>query len=152
VNEQTAPDRRPGKPVAHRRLWIAGIVLCLVIAAIDFTVIWQGHAAVGSRWAPAVTAGAGASLGLIAVIGVAASVARWRKRLSRVLAIVVTGLTGALLLITWIGLRIVALSGAVTSPWQVGLAAFGFPVACLALALIPLAMRRRSPGRGQARR
>jgi hypothetical protein len=114
---------------------------------IAFLVIWQGRGPLGSQWVLAVTAGAGASFGLIAVLAATAAVARWRQRLSRVLALVVTGLTGALLLITWIGLRVVAFGGAVTSPWQVGLAAFALPVACLTLALVPLLTRRkRSPG------
>jgi len=61
------------------------------------------------------------------------------------LAAVVGGLTGALVLITVVALRPTDNGGA-PSAWQVGLAAFLLPVACLAVLLLPLfTWRRRTP-------
>jgi hypothetical protein len=98
--------------------------------------------------------GGGASVGLLALIALAVAVAWRRPRASRGLYPIVLGLVCALALIAWAGLQVVGDGGAVTSPWQVGLAASVVPVGTVALvATHLLTWRRRSPGgAGSARR
>jgi hypothetical protein len=146
-------DQRQRKPIVitPRVGGILGGLATVMIGYVAITGIDQGRSTVRAQWALAVTVGAGTSSGLIAVLAASIAVARWRQRVSRVLVPPMAWLSGAVLLITVVGLRIVGGSGVVASPWEVGLAAFMLPVACLASVLIPLlTWRRRSPGQAQA--
>lgn len=146
--------RRQRKPIVITR-WAGGILGWLATVGIVYVAITgidQGRSMVGAQWAPAVTAGAGTSSGLIALLVASVAVARWHQRTAHMLVPAMTWLGGAVLVITVMGLRIVSDTSGAASPWEVGLAAFMLPVACLALVLIPLlTWRRRSPWEAQSR-
>lgn len=142
--------------ITPRVAGIAGFVVAAVLEYGAITVIAQGRGVIGAQWRSAVLIGGGASVGLLALMALALALAvAWRRpRASRALHPVVLGLVCALALIAWAGLQVVGDGGAVTSPWQVALAASFVPVGTVALVVTPLlTWRRRSPGgTGSARR
>jgi hypothetical protein len=134
-----------GRLVSTRRLKlitisrrVGGILVCLATVVIVYgavTLIDRGSGTAGANWPLAVTVGASTSSGLIVLLGASAAVAWRRPQASRVLVRAMAGLAGVALLIASVGVRIVGTS-APPSPWEVGLAAFILPVACLAVARV----------------
>jgi hypothetical protein len=143
--------RRPLIVITPR---VGGILGCLAAATIAYIAIAgvdQGRSTVRAHWALAVTAGAGTSSGVIALLAASVAATRWRQQAPRALGLPMAWLSGATLLITVAGWRIVGDGSVVTTPWEVGLAAFMVPVACLALVLIPwLTWRKRAPEQAPA--
>lgn len=143
------PERRRRKPLVISRR-TGGILVCLIAAVLGYgaiTVVEQGRRTASAHWAAAVTAGVGTSAGLIALLAVMVAVARWRRRASRSISLAAQVILTAFLLTTWAGLAVATSSGPVTSPLEVGLAAFVLPVGCVIVVLVPLVTwRKRSPG------
>jgi len=132
---------------------IAGVFGCLGVGALAYAAIMridEGRTAVRGQWRLAVTVGAGTFIALAVLIAALVAVAWWRHGMPPVLRRVLKALTYALVLISVVALRVVEITGPPTA-WQVGLAAFVAPVACVALVLISvLTWRRRTPGGGTA--
>jgi hypothetical protein len=134
--------------ISPRTAGIIGGVVAAVLAYGAVMTIDQGRTTARAQWRLAVTVGAGTSVGLIAMLAATLAVAWWRRGALPALARVVVGLNGALLLITVVALRLTD-SGGTPRAWQVGLASFLLPVACLAVLLLPLlTWRRRPPASG----
>jgi hypothetical protein len=132
---------------------IAGVLGCLVVGVLAYAairMIVQGRTTARAQWRLAVTVGAGTFIALIVLIAALVAVAWWRHGMPPVLRRVLKVLTYALVLVSVVALRVVGMTGPPTA-WQVGLAAFVAPVACVALVLIPvLTWRRRTQGGGTA--
>ncbi len=133
----------------HRRTRItpriAGTLGCLAAVVLGYgavRVIDEGRGA-GAQWRLAVLIGGGASIGLLALVAAVLALARWRRRPSRALYLAAMGLMGAQALIVLAGLHVVGDGSAVTSPWQVGLAASFLPVAVGAMVIIPVLTWRK---------
>jgi hypothetical protein len=128
---------------------IAGVFGCLVVGVLAYAAVMmivRGRTTVRAQWRLAVTVGAGTFIGLIVLIAALVAVAWWRHGMPPVLRRLLKVLTYALVLVSAVALRVVGMTGPPTA-WQVGLAAFVAPVACVALVLIPvLTWRRRTQG------
>jgi hypothetical protein len=124
---------------------IAGIFGGLVFGGLAYAAVMmivQGRTTVRAQWRLAVTVGVGTFIALIVLIAALMAVAWWRHGMPPVLRRVLMVLTYVLVLVSVVALRVVGMTGPPTA-WQVGLAAFVAPVACVALVLIPVLTWRR---------